>query len=128
MPPVCWDRLRATPRADPNTPDSHLHCRAFSSRLPRYSAAQIKAHFIANGGQSRPFLISFASSLGFDVTIASYARCRAGIARAGDPVYGEQWAYVLGVKIVANPGGLPTAKLLNALDEIVSAHVIVLLL
>ena len=30
VPPVCRDRLRVTPSADPNTPDSHLDCRDFS--------------------------------------------------------------------------------------------------
>ena len=32
---MCRDRLRAKPSADPDTQDSHLDCRAFSSRSPR---------------------------------------------------------------------------------------------
>lgn len=45
------------------------------------------------GGQSKSFFISLAKSLGYDITITTFRPPRAGIARAGDPVYGGDWAF-----------------------------------
>ena len=45
------------------------------------------------GGQSKAFFISLAKSLGYDITITTFRPPRAGIARAGDPVYGGDWAF-----------------------------------
>lgn len=44
---MCRDRLRAKPSADPDTQDSHLDCRAFSSRSPRDTTTYIYLDHIA---------------------------------------------------------------------------------
>ena len=48
--------------------------------------------FTARGGQSKAYFISLAETLGYEITITEFAPFRAGINRAGDPVYGEGWA------------------------------------
>ena len=50
--------------------------------------------FTARGGQSKAYFISLAETLGYQITITEFAPFRAGINRAGDPVYGEGWAHV----------------------------------
>lgn len=45
------------------------------------------------GGQSRAFFIALAKSLGYDITITTFRPARAGIARAGDPIYGGDWTF-----------------------------------
>ncbi len=45
------------------------------------------------GGQSRAFFIELAKYLGFTITITEFRPFRAGFSRAGDPLYGEQWAF-----------------------------------
>ena len=50
--------------------------------------------FTARGGQSKAYFISLAETLGYEITITEFAPFRAGINRAGDPVYGEGWAHV----------------------------------
>ncbi|HBO5724399.1 TPA: DUF2313 domain-containing protein [Pseudomonas aeruginosa] len=47
----------------------------------------------SRGGQSRSFFIQLAKSLGYDVTITTFRPARAGIARAGDPIYGGDWNF-----------------------------------
>jgi len=47
----------------------------------------------ARGGQSRAYYISVAARLGFAITIEEFRLFRAGRNRAGDPVYGQPWAY-----------------------------------
>ncbi|HZV11479.1 MAG TPA: hypothetical protein VFF94_17070, partial [Novosphingobium sp.] len=90
-------------------------------------SAQVLSRFIANGGQSIAFLTSFAATLGFAITITTYARCRAGIATAGSPVYAENWASALGIHITANTSGLASSALIAALSPIISAHVAIFL-
>lgn len=43
------------------------------------------------GGQSRAFFIQLAASLGYSVTVTEFRPARAGIAVAGDPIYGDGW-------------------------------------
>lgn len=45
------------------------------------------------GGQSKAFFIALAKSLGYDITITTFRPARAGQARAGDPLYGGDWAF-----------------------------------
>lgn len=47
----------------------------------------------ARGGQSRSFFIALAKSLGYDITITTFRPARTGLARAGDPLYGGDWAF-----------------------------------
>lgn len=44
-------------------------------------------------GQSKPFFIALAKSLGYDITITTFTPARAGIARAGDPINGGDWNF-----------------------------------
>lgn len=45
------------------------------------------------GGQSKAFFIALAKTLGYDITITTFRPACAGIARAGDPIYGGDWAF-----------------------------------
>lgn len=45
------------------------------------------------GGQSKAFFISLAKSLGYEITITTFRPARAGLARAGDPIYGGDWSF-----------------------------------
>lgn len=42
-------------------------------------------------GQSKAFYIQLAASLGYEITITEFRPARAGIARAGDAIYGDGW-------------------------------------
>lgn len=44
-------------------------------------------------GQSKPFFIALAKSLGYDITITTFRPARAGIARAGDAINGGDWNF-----------------------------------
>ncbi|MEZ7137239.1 YmfQ family protein [Komagataeibacter sp. SM21] len=66
--------------------------------------AQVVARLTDNGGASVPYFIAFAATLGYDITITEYAPARAGVMRAGDPVCGEDWAYVW---LIRAPGYTP---------------------
>jgi uncharacterized protein YmfQ (DUF2313 family) len=50
--------------------------------------------FVARGGQSKQYFIDLAAKLGYEISITEFAPFRAGINRAGDPVYGSGWAHV----------------------------------
>ncbi len=45
------------------------------------------------GGQSKSFFIALAKSLGYDITITTFTPAYAGIAHAGDPLYGGDWNF-----------------------------------
>ncbi|EHH68370.1 bacteriophage tail protein [Gluconobacter morbifer G707] len=66
--------------------------------------AQVVARLTDNGGCSKSYFIAFASALGFDITITEYAPARAGLFRAGEPAYGESWAFAW---TVSAPGYTP---------------------
>ena len=44
-------------------------------------------------GQSNPYFVALAKSLGYDITITTFTPARAGIARAGDPINGGDWSF-----------------------------------
>jgi len=55
---------------------------------------QVLTKFAADGGQSANYFIALIATLGFSgATITNFAPFRAGINRAGDPVYGPGWAF-----------------------------------
>lgn len=62
--------------------------------------AQVVARFLGGGGQSIPFLISYALNLGYTITITEFGTFRAGWSRAGDPLNDERWAYALQINAV----------------------------
>lgn len=66
------------------------------------------------GGQSRPFFIALAKSLGYDVTISTFRPARAGFARAGDPINGGDWSFAWRVNVPAVP--LETDPVRKALE------------
>lgn len=45
------------------------------------------------GGQSKPFFISLAKSLGYEITITTFRPAYAGLAHAGDPLNGGDWSF-----------------------------------
>lgn len=53
------------------------------------------------GGQSKAFFIALAKSLGYDISISTFRPARAGIAVAGDPVYGGDWSFTWRVNALA---------------------------
>ena len=55
--------------------------------------AQVVARLIAVGGQSAPYYIAYALTLGYVITIKNFIPARAGILRAGDPLNGPAWAH-----------------------------------
>lgn len=55
---------------------------------------QVVARLGDAGGSSIGYYISFAKSLGYDITITEFATARADIMRADDPVCDPFWAYV----------------------------------
>jgi uncharacterized protein YmfQ (DUF2313 family) len=57
------------------------------------SQQQVNARFIASGGQSAAYYIGVAAALGYPITITQFAPFRAGQGRAGQPLYGKDWAF-----------------------------------
>ncbi|MBS1067243.1 YmfQ family protein [Gluconobacter cerinus] len=55
--------------------------------------AQVVARLTDSGGSSVDYFVRFAATLGYDITIQEFAPARAGLLRAGDPVYSEGWSY-----------------------------------
>lgn len=54
---------------------------------------QVYARFTATGGQSVPYFISLAASLGYSVTITEFAPFRVGLNTVGQPINGDAWAF-----------------------------------
>ena len=52
-------------------------------------------------GQSKPFFIALAKSMGYDITITTFQPARAGIAQAGDPLNGGDWSFTWRVNAAA---------------------------
>lgn len=74
----------------------------------------------ARGGQSKSFFIALAKSLGYDITITTFRPARAGIARAGDPVYGGDWAFTWRVNAPAVTISYARAGIARAGDPVAS--------
>lgn len=55
--------------------------------------AQVVARLTNLGGASIPYLIGFAASLGYTVTITQYTQARAGMLKAGQPCCGYDWNF-----------------------------------
>ncbi len=55
--------------------------------------AQVVARLTDAGGCSIPYLVGYAATLGFEITITQFAPARAGTLRAGQPAYGSAWAF-----------------------------------
>lgn len=79
---------------------------------------QVRARFIAGGGQSRTRYIEIAAALGFTITLTNYSPFRAGQSAVGQPLSSDAWTFVLGITVVANTGGFSTDLLLCELNAI----------
>lgn len=55
--------------------------------------AQVVARFAGGGGQSVPYIISYAANLGYTITITQFVPARVGLLHAGDPLNGPDWAF-----------------------------------
>ncbi|WP_448646799.1 YmfQ family protein [Pseudomonas mohnii] len=78
-----WERVLALP--DP--------CLIGVAQSVRQRIQAVVSKLQARGGQSKPFFIALAKSLGYDITITTFRPARAGIARAGDRLYGGDWNF-----------------------------------
>ena len=61
------------------------------------TVAQRQAHVVARltqtDGPTIASLTAYAATLGYTITITEYAPARAGLLRAGQPLYGTAWAF-----------------------------------
>jgi len=55
--------------------------------------AQVVTRFAGSGGQSIPYIVAYAASLGFAITVTQFSPARVGVLRAGDPINGQAWAF-----------------------------------
>lgn len=78
-----WERVLALP--DP--------CLIGQSQSVRQRVQAVVSKLQGRGGQSKPFFIALAKALGYDITITTFRPARAGLARAGDPIYGGDWSF-----------------------------------
>ena len=59
--------------------------------------AQVVARFTSSGGQSVPYFIAFAATLGYPITIQEFTTARIGVATIGQPINNDAWAYAWAV-------------------------------
>jgi uncharacterized protein YmfQ (DUF2313 family) len=64
--------------------------------------AQVVARFAGSGGQSIPYMVTFAANLGYTITITEFIPAQVGILRAGQPLNGSAWAYAWQVNSALN--------------------------
>jgi uncharacterized protein YmfQ (DUF2313 family) len=101
--------------------------------------AQVVARFAGSGGQSIPYMVSFAANLGYTITITEFVPAQVGLLRAGQPLNGAAWAYAWQVNYALNTirnarvgafsAGEPLASWGNAvleceLESIAPAHTV----
>jgi uncharacterized protein YmfQ (DUF2313 family) len=78
-----WERVLALP--DP--------CLIGVQQSTQQRIQAVVSKLQGRGGQSKPFFIALAKSLGYDITITTFRPARAGRARAGDAIYGGDWSF-----------------------------------
>ncbi|WP_054062729.1 YmfQ family protein [Pseudomonas asplenii] len=78
-----WERVLALP--DP--------CLVGVPQTTRQRIQAVVSKLSSRDGRSKPFFIALAKALGYDVTITTFRPARAGIARAGDALYGGDWSF-----------------------------------
>lgn len=69
-------------------------------------------------GQSKPFFITLAKSLGYDITITTFRPARVGVARAGDPINGGDWNFTWHVNAPAVTASHARAGITGAGDPL----------
>lgn len=60
--------------------------------------AALLARIAERGGQSPSYFIGVAAALGFTVTVHEYRPARFGEMRFGDPMAGQEWAFVWAIR------------------------------
>lgn len=60
--------------------------------------AQVTARLAGEGGQSVPFLIAHAATLGYEITIREFAPSRLGQMRLGERMQHAPWAHALAIE------------------------------
>ncbi|WP_407597060.1 YmfQ family protein [Pseudomonas aeruginosa] len=78
-----WERVLALP--DP--------CLIGQAQTVGQRVQAVVSKLQGRAGQSKPFFIALAKSLGYDITITTFRPARAGIARAGDAINGGDWSF-----------------------------------
>lgn len=69
-------------------------------------------------GQSKPFFIALAKSLGYDITITTFRPARSGIACTGDPINGGDWNFTWRVNAPAVTASHARAGITGAGDPL----------
>lgn len=64
--------------------------------------SQVVARFTGVGGQSVAYMVSFAKSLGYNITVKQYAPARVGQARVGQRLNGPAWAHAWSINSALN--------------------------
>jgi uncharacterized protein YmfQ (DUF2313 family) len=64
--------------------------------------SQVVARFTGIGGQSAAYMIAYAASLGYSITITQFVPARVGQSRVGQPLNGEAWAHAWRVNSALN--------------------------
>ena len=77
-----WERVTGLPE----------ECEGLAATVQKRREA-VRQKLSSIGGQSPSFYISVMANLGYEITITEFRPFRVGINAAGDPVYGEDWAY-----------------------------------
>lgn len=89
---------------------------------------QIRARFIAGGGQSRERYVEYAATLGFTIVIENFAPFRTGRSTVGNPLASDAWTFVWGVRVLANATDLSLDVLICELETIKPAETTIILL
>ena len=78
-----WERVLALP--DP--------CLVGQAQTVGQRIQAVVSKLNGRAGQSKPFFIALAKSMGYDITITTFRPARAGLGRAGDPINGGDWNF-----------------------------------
>lgn len=77
-----WERVTGLPEP----------CQGLGGTIQR-RREEVHRKLSSLGGQSKQYYIDLAASVGYAITITEFRPFTVGINAAGDPVYGEDWAY-----------------------------------
>ena len=83
---------------------------------------QVVAHLTAGGGDSAPFFIDYAATLGYEITISRNAPFRFGQSCFGSTFGAQGWMFVWTVHASASLGSSDRAVLQCELSAIAPAH------
>ena len=61
--------------------------------IPKRQSA-VLSKLLRTGGMSKPYYISLAAEMGYDITITEFRQARAGLSTCGDALNGDAWPFV----------------------------------